>query len=711
MPHAAITLQPGVNTVETPTLNTAGIVSTQLVRFLFDPGTGGLIQKLGGWLKFYPNPIVATVRALWAWEDTQGIAHLAFGTQTRSGGASAQLGVITNGALLDITPTQSTSNIASDLETTVGDSIVLVNDATVGAVTQYDSVYIATQISIGGLILFGLYQADPNGLISPTTYAVQAHDVLGNPLPATATDSGGILPLFTTNAATLAVTVTLPDHGYSVGSTFPVLTPTTVGGVTFSGNYLVQTVIDADNFTIYGSMPATSAATGFLNGGNAQYIYSFSQGAIPGGTGYGIGGYGLGGYGTGMPVTPATGTAIPALSWTLDNWGEILVACPVEPPHSPAFSPIYVWDPESGVPTAAALPNGPPVNAGFFIAMPQRQIIAWGSTVTGVSDPLLVRWCDVNNFNTWIGTVTNQASQFRLTKGSKIIGGIQGPQQGLLWTDIDVWAMQYIGLPFVYSFNEIGTGCGLIACKAAASFNGIVYWMGPSQFFSLSGNGVQPIPCPVWDVIFQQLDQTRLSLIRVAVNSRFGEVTWYYPTIGSDDASSYVKYNTFIQQWDYGTLTRTAWVDQSVLGPPIGAGPDSMTGNEYLYQHDGTNPSTGLPSTDDDIYPMASSFQTGYAAMSEADVKVFVDQVWPDMKWNFYGDTSSSASIQLTFYFTDYPNQAPQVVGPYTLNSSTQFISPRFRGRLVSMKFSSEDLGSFWRIGRPRYRFAEDGKF
>ena len=105
--------------------------------------------------------------------------------------------------------------------------------------------------------------------------------------------------------------------------------------------------------------------------------------------------------------------------------------------------------------------------------------------------------------------------------------------------------MQYIGPPFVYSFNEIGTGCGAIARKAIASVNGIPYWMGPSQFYTFSANGVQPLPCSVWDVVFQNLDQTNLYKIRVAVNSRFGEIQWFYPSLsGGGENDSYVKYNT-----------------------------------------------------------------------------------------------------------------------------------------------------------------------
>jgi hypothetical protein len=405
------------------------------------------------------------------------------------------------------------------------------------------------------------------------------------------------------------------------------------------------------------------------------------------------------------------GTPISATDWTLANWGEILLACPTNSAASPAYQPIYQWNPLSGSPTATIISSAPVINDGIFVAMPERQIIAWGSSFNGVQDPLLIRWCDVNNYNSWIGTVTNQAGSYRIPKGSAIVGCIQGPQQGLVWTNIGLWSMQYIGQPYVYSFNEIGTGCGLIARKAAASLGGVVYWMGPSNFYRLAGQGVEPMPCPLWDVIFQDLDTTNLQKIRVAVNSRFSEIAWYYPTTGNGgEINAYVKYNAVLNTWDYGSLSRTAWVDQSVLGPPIGASPV----DNFLYQHetstDAANGNTAVA--------MTPSLQTGYFAIADGESKSYVDQVWPDMRWGYFNGTETayyganpSATVSLTFYVTDYPGQQPLVYGPYPVTQSTEYISPRFRGRLVSIAVSSNDLGTFWRLGNIRYRVTPDGKY
>jgi len=708
MPHASLKLVPGTDTEETPALNeNSGISQTQLIRFKPDRNGLGLVEKLGGWQRFVPLPAPAIVRALWAWEDLNLNAHLAVGTQTITGTNSAQLAVITNDGIDNITPTALTDNIAPVVQSFAGNPLIQITDTTTTGITNFNTVYIATQIAIGGIVLFGLYQCDPDGFLSSDAYTVRSIDQLGNPLPATSNSTTPVLPSFTTVSGSIIVTVNLPAYTYAIGDTFPVLAATTVGGITFFGNYVVQTIVDANNFTILAPMAATSSATGSMNGGLARYIYSFGQGALPGGTGYGIGPYGGGGYGTGPPVTPSVGPAIDAIDWTLDNFGEVLIACPDrnQPFQATPFQPIYQWD--EGAAQATIITNAPPVNDGIFVAMPQRQIVAWGSTQTGIPDPLLISWCDVGNFNQWIPLVTNQAGSFRIPKGSKIVACVQGPQQGIVWTDVDVWSMQYISQPLIYSFNEIGTGCGLIGRKAAAAVNGIYYWMGFSQFYSLSSEGVQPLLCTVWDVVFQNLDTSidpisgvsRTQKIRVAVNSRFGEIQWFYPSIsgGTGEVDSYVKYNVYLNVWDFGTLGRSAWVDQSVLGPPIGADPTTL----LLQQHETSNDADGVA--------MLPSFQTGYYALNEGDQKTFIDWIWPDAKWGMVSQ-AKTAALQITFLTLDYPGDTPQVFGPYTVTQATEYFYTRLRARLLAVKISSSDLGSFWRIGNIRYRYAPDGK-
>jgi len=769
MPHASFKLIPGVDQNKTPALNEAAISESNLIRFMPDRNGMGLVQPIGGWDKFFPNTMATTVRVLLGWEDTNEATYLGVGCQATSTTLQAQLAAISDGTLRDVTPRTIADNVAVDFSTTSGSNVVTVTDATTTASSFY-SVFIATHVAVGGLVLFGLYQCTA---VSSTSYTIQAENILGDPALATSTvANGGAVAVFDTTSGQSSVTVTLTAHGFSVGDTFTILIPTSAGGLTLFSNYIIQTVPTANTFTINAQNEATSTATVTINNNKASFTYYVGLGAIPGGTGYGIGAYGSGGYGTGTAIVPTTGTPIYADNWSLDNWGEILVACPhaieylefdtlttagsgsaatitftetftapvgsavtisgVTPIgyngtyivsasssgsitfsstttgsmtgagtiklYHQGYSALYQWRPTTGAPIATIIPNCPVVNEGFFIAMPQRQIIAWGSSFAGDQDPLLVRWCDVNDFTTWIGTTTNQAGSYRIPKGSRIVGGIQGPQQGLIWTDLSLWAMQYVGQPYIYQFNEVGTGCGLIGRRGAVSMNGVVYWMGQSQFYRLAGSGVETIPCPVWDVIFQDLDHDSLSKLTVAANSRFGEVAWYYPTTTSDgEVSNYVKYNVNLNQWDYGALARTAWINESVLGPPIGADP-----NLYIYQHE-TSPNA-------DGALLAASFQTGYFAMSDADVKVFVDEVWPDMKWGYYGG-DQNANVLLTFYTADYPGQTPVEWGPFTLTQATTWFNPRFRARLVSIKIETAAPDSWWRTGNMRYRIQPDGRY
>ena len=760
MPHASLKILPGVDTNKTPALNEAAISQSQLIRFVPDRTMGGLVQKLGGWTKYISSAIGSVVRNLWAWEDTNANSYLAIGAEGHapivvtgasgtgstvtltytgpfsfvvgfhitvtginpsayngtyavtastnhsvsfssattttyvsggliSGGGGALL-IATNGGLSDITPQKIVGDASVSFGTTSGSNKVLVT-ITGSDAQNVDTVDIQTQVAVDGLVLFGQYQCYAN---DANSFYIYATDVLGNPVNATSTTTGGAVPSYTSSSGTNTIAVTLNNHGYFVGDTFPALVATIVGGITVYGNYTVSSILSSSVFTIQNAILATSTATVSENSGNLHYVLYRGIGSTYGGGGYGVGAYGAGGYGTGTGAinVSITGVPINTTDWCLDNWGQILIA-------NPQNGPITQWDPTSGSVVADVIPQAPSVNNGFFVAMPQRQIIAWGSTQTGIVDPLLIRWCDVNNFNSWAPTVTNQAGSYRIPKGSKIVQCLQGPQQGLIWTDLGLWAMQYVGPPYVYQFNEIGTGCGLIGRRAAGTVNGGVYWMGQSQFFTYNGGAPTPIPCPIWDTVFQELDTNNLDKIRVAANSRFGEISWYFPTNSSNgEVSNYIKFNFILNQWDYGVLGRTAWINESVLGPPIGADPTTT----FIYQHE-TSP-------DADGQPMTSYFQTGYFAMSDADIKMFVDQIWPDMKWGYYNGTQS-ANVFMTFYVTDYAGQTPTVYGPYTMTQATTYITPRFRGRLVSVKIESDDIGSFWRLGNIRYRLQPDGKF
>jgi hypothetical protein len=735
MPHQTFKLNPGVNTNETPVLNQASVAECNLIRFKPDPQLGALVEKLGGWKPYGNLPYMPSIpRSMWAWEDLDVNGWLAIGMQSNpmpSGPAALTAYSPTGGTppgtpiTYNVTPGFIETNPGVNFATTAGSPIVAIADPTTAAgypsgllLSPNDAVYITEHVAIGGIILYGTYAI--SAVLGSGHYQIIAHDILGNPQPAVTTVAapGGVVPKLTSTTSSAVISVHLPAHGFTVNSIFTVLIPTVVGDLTVYGDYDIITVTGVDDFTIQANITTAAGTSVFINGGNVRLLYNKSS--PPGGTliGYGVGPYGAKGYGTGQAVSVYLGTPVNARDWALDNWGETLLANPEGAViDSVGVSGIFQWTPNSGMGVATLIPQAPPVNDGFFVAMPQRQIVAWGSTFSGIQDPLLIRWCDVNDYTTWVGTVVNQAGSYRLPKGSKIVAGLQSSQQAIIWTDLAVWTMQYISQPYIYSFNEVSTGCGLIAQKAAGTLFGVAYWMSQSQFFKMDGGGVAPIQCPVWDVIFQNLDPNNLDKIRFAPNSQFGEVAWHFPSKnGNGENDSYVKYHTILGVWDYSLaplnpppanalpsgLARSSWINQSVLGPPLAAGPDPITGQIYIYQHE--------VGTDAGNYPMSSWFRSGFFALSDADVKTFIDEVWPDMKWGYYGG-SQSATVSISFNVKNYPSQNPIQIGPFGLRQGIDFISPRVRGRLVQIQLVSNDVGSFWRMGGMRYRGSPDGRY
>ena len=367
----------------------------------------------------------------------------------------------------------------------------------------------------------------------------------------------GVVPIYATVNGSYIVTVTFPFHGQTVGSEWTILNPTLVGGITLYGTYSVQTVPNSYTFTILSTVASPSATPhqqyqsainvtgGSSTGSTETLLYSnsiykfgfqtlnpfvggqiFIDNVVPtvasiwngwltttaggpgtvtvsntnalgswlsGGSFAAIGGF-VGFVYNSSQVLPPTSITSGGTFWTLDSWGNDLVAVPGNsiainyPGHPLAYQPIYTWDPTINL-QAMAIPQGPvALQRRVCCDMPERQIIAWGSHVWGNYRPSsLIRWCDVNNFNTWVAQITNQAGSVPelLQAGAAIIGARQVQQQGLIWTDIELWAMQYISQPLVYGFNKIGVGCGLIGKYAHGVMGGIVYWMGKTQIWML----------------------------------------------------------------------------------------------------------------------------------------------------------------------------------------------------------------------------------
>lgn len=656
MPLQTIRLRPGVNVELTPTANLGGWSSSQLIRFF-----AGQLQKLGGWTRLAGQSVaVGVIRSLFSWSDQLGLAHLAIGTDQR-------LYVMNGGARYDITPIVHTSNIAPAFQTTAGAATVLVLDNGYQP-EPGDWINLTVPVTQGGLLLSGLYQVQ-------TIQGGFGYDILAASPATQSVPSGGAVAVVASTSASATITVTLPGHGLSVGASFTLGVTTLVGGIPLSGTYPVAAVLDASRFQIIASALANATASVTVNSGLMQIQYLLASGSSIHLTldGWGMGDFGLLDYG--QSSSPGTGFTIPPRLWSLDHFGQDLIA-------SPDKGAIYYWAPPDPTPAIVVAAAAPTVNT-IVLAVAQAQIIvACGSSVAGTQYPTLIRWCDSGDFTDWVASVSNQAGSYQLPTGSYITAALSTGLGLLIWTDIGLWTMTYQGLPYVFGFNSIGVNCEALARKAVAAVGALVIWPSSRGFFVFEGGTVSTIECPVWDVFFNDLDSSQSDLVFAATNTLYSEVAWYFPTVAG--TTRYVKYNYLEKVWDYGSLDRTAWIDHSPFGLPIGA--DSAG---VLYDHESGN--------DADGGALVCYGQSAYYELREGSDISVVKVLIPDAV------ASANSQLQLTVLATDYPNATAREYGPYTVLPTTKRVNVSLRGRQIAFRFSSQDLGSAWRIGAMRF--------
>lgn len=657
MPAFPVVIRPGINVVTSALLNEGGYESCNLIRFF-----NGLLQKLGGWSKLFPQPFNGICRGMIALQDASDFNYLAVGT-------NLALEVYSNSTLYDITPVTSTSNPISAFSTITGSPLVTINDPGSNELAG-NGINLVTPISVGGLILHGYYQI--TSVVDANNYVITAAS------NATSTvTNGGNTALYTTVNGSSVIQVTLNNNGFMAGNAYTAYFSTAVGGLVISGIYVIQNIIDANNFQIDGGNLATSNDVQYENTDHALINYLLSSGNVDAapGQGYGLGFYGYGYFGYG-----SQGGIEPPRRWYFAEWGtnDFIAA--------PSNGALYFWDSSAGVLNnpAVIIPTAPQQVTAIFLAMPQQQIIALGAELDGVKDNLLIRWSDVADYTNWAADATNQAGSYRLPDGGRIVGGLQAQQQGLVWTETSLWVMQYVQPPFIYGFNKIADGCGLIGSAAMGVINSRVFWMGTNSIYEFDGTSVTSVQCSVWDKIFQNLNAAQAEKITCGVNSTFDEVSWYYPSAGSSENDSYVKYNISENLWDYGTLARTAWLDQSIIGMPLGA--DT---NSFVQQHEVSN--------DADGQVLNAWAESGWFKTSEGLVFFFIERFIPDFI------LSNGATVLVTITTADYPTDTGNVYGPYPVNSQTKYIMVRSRNRLASIRVESQDLGSFWRTGELIY--------
>ena len=493
---------------------------------------------------------------------------------------------------------------------------------------------------------------------------------------------------FATTTGSKTVTVADTAHGAVIGDFVEISGASVVGGITISGEYTVVTIA-ASAYTITSAMPAMSSATG---GGTVGAVYLISPGPANTivGTGVGVGTVGTGTVGTARTAS----AAYLCRTWALANWGEYLLA-------SPVLGPLYQWLPAGGFNTRAivvtnATPSiGPPLQIGsMFIAMPERHCILLGCSDLNAStnyDPMIVRFSDVEDYTSYMATATNSAGSFRLQGGTRLICGINGSQTNLLFSDTSVFSMRFIGFPYVYSFDRLGTGCGIIGPHAMVEFNGVTYWMGHTGFYAFTGSAPQLIECPIWNTIFENINDAQGDKVYCGVNSAQNEILWFYPSMSSFENDRYVAYNYVERTWHSGTLPRAAWVDRSTFSKPL-----AIDVNGNLFQQETGVDAAGIA--------IPSSIESGFMDIGDGTQVMYIDRIIPDFGSNQVGN------VLMTVKTSASPNSNPVTHGPYILTPTTQFVTIRARGRQISFKFASSSIGDYWRLGVVRVQAIGDGR-
>jgi len=695
MPMLEVKLVPSVNVEATLADNPTGISESNFIRW-----KGALPEKRGGCTLLINERLEGVPSDIQSWGDLDGRAFVGVATTEDVYSYST-----IDSTLQIISPQYIIADkVTPKISTTAGSSQITIVDISVKYLSTYDYVTFDTPYSIGGIILNGTYPIVVAGGVS--TYIIDAG------YNALTTVTSGELPKFNTISGSSEILCTFPikyQYGtLAVGDKIGFIVPTDVGGLTIVGQYIVSKIKDANTFTFVDAEIAKSAQSIFMNDGNLSLRYWITEGPAITGSGYGANKYGQYAYGgSGNQQKPVSGDSYKADSWWLDSRGNALIA-------SATGGPIFFYNTNYGFKNLTILNNAPIASNGSFVSMPYGHVMAWGAsdTINPIQAPLYIRWSNATDPNNWSIAGNSDAGFYNIPTGSKIVRGIQGQTQQYWFTDIDLYAAQYIGYPGVYGFNKIGNGCGLVAPRAVGLLAGSLYWMSQRQFFVCPNGGApQPIPCSVWDFIFQNIDNDQLGKVVCGTNSLFNEVSWFFQTAQKEFypdpnypynkyETAYVCYNAQYNEWDYGYLNRVAWFDQSLVGAPLSA---DKAG--YVYQQDTSYNNAVGPLT----YPINAWFRTGYFSISNGQDLSFVDWFLPDFKWGEY-DQPKDADLKITFYVTDYAGQEPKVYGPYKFNKQTQFINPRFRGRFLSMRVESSDLNSFWRLGSCRYRIAPSGR-
>jgi len=466
------------------------------------------------------------------------------------------------------------------------------------------------------------------------------------------------------------VSISITNHGVSANDRIFITSATSIGnsGILLSGEYSVVAVNGLNNFTISAT---TSAVATYTDGGTADLEFILpNENTVPiQGTGYGAGVYNAGVSITGGRAwnQPAATGAITFQNsqWTLDNWGEDMLACR-------RGGKIFYFDADASTTPARAVvvSTAPSVNNYIRVSPNDRHVISYGSNEfgTGTYNPMLVRWSDQEDYTDWTPSISSTSGEVILTGGTEIRGAIRSRNGIYIWTDNAMYTQSFVGPPFIFNFQQVGTNCGLIAPHAAIDVDGVAYWMGENNFYAFDGR-VRNLQCTVRRYLYDSFNMVNKDKVFAGINSEFNEIIWFYPSQNSLEPDSYIVYNTKENFWTFGSSFYSTLADHSVYDNTIATGAVSATADNYIWNNEPQNVYNG------DGKILTSFLESGEFDIEDGNNILFIDRIIPDYT------ITNNGEINLTLSFQEYPNGPAITKGPYTVQQSTKKIDLRGRGR------------------------------
>jgi hypothetical protein len=544
---------------------------------------------------------------------------------------------------------------------------------------------------------------------------------------------------YTSTTGSATVTITKAGHGLSIGDYLIFSAATTPGAPTTSytsasfttNTFEVRSVPTSSTFTL--TMPTSETGTGVTTGGTLSFQAYETIGPVAQTPAYGWGTATWGFETWGTERSTSSVTLAPG-SWSLDNYGQILVA-------TIKNGKTFTWNPSTAGRLsirATVVTNAPTASICSVVSDRDRHLFLFGTETTigdaSTQDPMLIRFSNQEDINTWNPTVTNTAGTFRLDTGNEIIGALQGKDYILVLTDQAAYTIQFVGPPFTFSIRQVGTNCGCIGQHAMVYAQGAVFWMGyGGGFFAFDGT-VKQIPSLVEDFVFTSvgdnlgINYDSSQIVYAYHNSLYNEVGWNYAKSGSTQVDRNVVYNFVENTWSVGTLARTTYNDAVTFDlpyatqynrtgtptfPTINGVTNTYGSSKYWAQETGVNE----VDASGNATAIAAYIKSGDYDISEqglggdGQLIMRVKRFIPDFK-------SLEGNVKITLFFRDYPanNEStpsttpPLITGPFTITSSTDKVDTRVRGRQVSLKIENDALNETWRYGTLRLDIEAGGR-